>query len=425
MPTSPLRSPKVKEQMEETAPPPREEEKVEETEGGNEQNRDEGEEDKEEEEALPKALYKSSRFKGYLTLVLASGVSFQAAYVSNAATLISDVVVQRASDQQRSYAMAVAVISMIICAFIIMAHLDCVTPLKKYWRQLFRPKSRFEVLLIVFLMIWWIVALWINTGMDGIAGDGKSQYNLYFSTWICFFVCAWTLERWMVSCGYPSLEGFLASWPNRAPGWIAIFFLSLAALLSILDLYVNWEDASALIKNHYVDIPPSQWEWLLFVTAFSIVPSVGFVLVEIFRETKPGIEKNNKTEWETILEGLFLLVVVIIWIPSVIMATTPGGVAANVGNSYFFVWLTTVFVVDTSVWWIHDWRKRVLTSIREQEKEYRDIQRQVQERSQLEAEEAEGKASRRDLDYSAVDEDISMSSADSIEGQTIPDVAGT
>jgi hypothetical protein len=312
------------------------------------------------------------------------------------------------------------VFSSVIC----IAHLDGLTPLKAYWRDIFGPASRKEAIVISLLLLWWIVAIWINTGVMGIAGNGKGQYNLYFSYWLVLFVSLWTMERWFVSCGFLSLDQFLASWPNRAPGWIAIFFLSFAALLSILDTFFNWRKVdSKFIKAEYAIIPQEQWEWLMFVTAFTLIPSMTFFGVEIFRETKPGEDKNTKPEWETITEGVILLILLLFWIPSVIVATTPGGAASLVGNAYFFVWATTIFVVDTSVWWIHDWRRKVLTSLQEQEKEYRKIQFEVIQRSKMNCDVHHTLVNvSRDVNKQNDSESIE---SDSIEGQYISEVAGT
>lgn len=373
-----------------------------------------------------RALYKSSRFKGYLILVLASGVNYQAVHVSNNPSFFGEFSAVAATSGQRSYAIAVALISIILSSAICVAHLDCFSPMKKYWARLFQPKSRTEAYLLTALMTWWVVALWINTGINGIAGNGKGQYNLYFSSWICLLVCAWTMERWLVSCDYPALDGFLASWPNRAPGWIAIFFLSFSALLSILDLYFNWDKVdTAYIKAEYKSVQQSQWEWLIFATGFTMLPSIGFVLVEIFRETKPGEDKNTKPEWEIIMEGFVLLILFVIWIPSVIIATTPGGAASLVGNAYFFVWSSTVFVVDTCVWWIHDWRRRVLTIIKDQERAYRNIQLDVLERSKLELEMHTANTKNKEQQETAMCDDGDSLNSDSLEGQPISDIAGT
>lgn len=373
-----------------------------------------------------RALFKSSRFKGYLILVLASGVNFQAANISDNPSFFGEFSAIPATHRQRSYAMAVALVSIIVSSITCIAHLDSFTPMKKYWRQAFRPKSRFEAYLLGALIVWWVVALWINTGIRGIAGNGKGQYNLYFSTWASLVVCLWTMERWLVSCDFPALDQFLASWPNRAPGWIAIFFLSFGALLSIVDLYANWYKVdNPYIQAKYSRVPQMQWEWLLFATGFTILPSMGFVLVEIVRENKPGKKKNSKPQWETIMEGYVLLGLFFIWMPSVIIATTPGGAASLVGNAYFCLWACTVFVVDTCVWWIHDWRQRVLTTIKEQEKEYRNIQQEVLERSRLELEMQAAVDTTKNNEHPAKDDDDASLYSDSLEEQPIADIAGT
>ena len=373
-----------------------------------------------------RALYKSSRFKGYLILVLASGVNYQAAYVSNNPSFFGEFSAVAATAGERGYALAVALVSIIASSTICVAHLDFFSPMKKYWARIFQPKSRTEAYLLALLIVWWIAALWINTGINGIAGNGKGQYNLYFSSWICLLVCLWTMERWLVSCDYPALDGFLASWPNRAPGWIAIFFLSFAALLSILDLYFNWYKVeSPYVMAQYESVQEAQWEWLIFATGFTTTPSIGFILVEIFRETKPGEDKNTKPEWETIMEGFVLLILFVIWIPSVIVATTPGGAASLVGNTYFFVWSSTVFVVDTCVWWIHDWRRRVLTIIKDQERAYRNIQQEVLEQSRLELEMHAAKTKNTEQQQTAIDDDDDSLNSESLDGQPISDIAGT
>ncbi|KAI2497064.1 hypothetical protein MHU86_17434 [Fragilaria crotonensis] len=103
------------------------------------------------------------------------------------------------------------------------------------------------------------------------------QLNLNFSSWLCLLVCAWTMERWLVSCDYPVLDGVLASWPkscskmdSRLPSIIS------GTRLSILDLYFNWDKVdTAYINAEYKSVPP-QWEWLIFARGFTMLPSIGF-----------------------------------------------------------------------------------------------------------------------------------------------------
>jgi hypothetical protein len=69
------------------------------------------------------------------------------------------------------------------------------------------------------------------------------------------------------------------------------------------------------------------------------------------------------------------------WIPSVIVATTPGGFASLVGNAYFWTWGTTVFVMETFLCYIHDFRGGVHKALKEKEKEYKRHQEEVLQQS--------------------------------------------
>jgi hypothetical protein len=208
--------------------------------------------------------------RGYLTLTLACSINFNSALQSDRA--IHTTAVAAAENQQR-FAIAVSMVTLVSCVLIILAHLDRYTPLKVFWYKAFGPDAKFELYIIAFLVVWWTVATCIQTGIRGIAGDGKGQYNLYFSTWACFWTSIWTLERWLVSCGHSSFKAFMASWPHRAPGWIAIFVFSLLDLVCILDLFLNWEKAypseSDSQRVQADEIGKGQWEWLLFTTAFT------------------------------------------------------------------------------------------------------------------------------------------------------------
>lgn len=262
--------------------------------------------------------------------------------------------------------------------------------LKKLWIKAFKPKSKIELGFILFFVIWWVIATWLQTSVAGIAGTGKGQYNLYFSTWACCWTSIWTLERWIVASGMASFKAFLAEWPNRAPSWIATLILSFCTLLTYVDLYLNWQEGgSEVLQDQLTQVGASQWQWLLFIASVTIPCALGFVVVEVFREQRPGGDQNTKSQWETILEGVILLLLVLGWIPSVMVATTPGGIASLVGNAYFFTWATTVFVMETFVWWIHDWRKRIHLILQHQQEEYEKIQEKVQEKSEAALHEAD------------------------------------
>ena len=138
--------------------------------GGNEADaRSEGEENSQDSSKSVR-LFKSSRLKGYLTLVLASVINFDAAQKSEDVIKASGAI--PATPEQRSYALSAAIVSLILTGATTLVHLDSITPLQKIWVVAFKPKSRFELLLTVFLVIWWSVATGIQTSINGIAGDG-------------------------------------------------------------------------------------------------------------------------------------------------------------------------------------------------------------------------------------------------------------
>jgi hypothetical protein len=329
-------------------------------------------------------LYKSPRLKGYITVFLASIINNQAAYLSSDPIATNSV---PASPTQQKYAKAVAITSAICTGILIVMHLDRYSPLQKLYQTALAPKSYIELYIIEGLLFWWFVATIVQTSVRGIAGDGKEQYNLYYSTWVCLWTMIWTLERKLCDFGYATINAFVTSWPYRAPGWIAILISCFFTLFWYVDLFLNTaqhtDRVPPTLKPFYSAIPKSQYQWLLFVATFTLLPCAVFIFVELFRESQNQVKGNL----ETILEGCFLAMLSLGWIPSVIVATTPGGFASLVGNAYFFTWMTTVFVMETFLWFIHDFRASVHTALQEKEKEYKRHQQQVLAKSRAIAQE--------------------------------------
>ncbi|KAL3938487.1 MAG: hypothetical protein SGARI_001729 [Bacillariaceae sp.] len=291
-----------------------------------------------------------------------------------------------------------------------------------WWTKLFAPKSKFELLLCTILLLWWFIATCIQTGVRGIAGDGKEQYNIYYSTWFCMLSALFCLESKATDFGFPAMKKFVKSWPNRAPGWIAILACDFFVLFWYVDLYINTkqypERVADQLAPYYNEIPSSQYEWLIFVASATLLPSAAFIFAEIFRDSSK--ENHEKSSVETYTEGGCLLALTLAWIPSVIVTTTPGGFASFVGNAYFFTWATTVFVIETSMWFIRDSRGGVHRTILQKEKEYRKHQQDVLEQTRKVQAEALG---RRDGDHSGerVDDDDFRSHLDSMSRKETDD----
>ena len=130
----------------------------------------------------------------------------------------------------------------------------------------------------------------------------------------------WTLERWLVAANLSSMTKFMESWPNRAPGWIVCFILAIGAMLSILDLFLNWSKTEPRLQLRYSSISRHQWEWLIFVPALTIPVSAGFFLIELFRVTRSD-GQSIKSDKENMFEGLCICTLALFWIPTLFIVS--------------------------------------------------------------------------------------------------------
>jgi hypothetical protein len=128
--------------------------------------------------------------------------------------------------------------------------------------------------------------------------------------------------------------------------------------------------------EHFNGVGEGQWQWLMIVSVCTFCPAVFFVLVELFRETKADGSIAIKSNFEALIEGIWLGILTIAWIATVMIATTPRGAASLIGNSYFFTWVMSIFVFEGFLWYIHDQRKATYQALKEKQDEYH--QRQVQ-----------------------------------------------
>lgn len=114
----------------------------------------------------PIKLYKSPRLKGYITIILASGIHFNSVQRSGYTSPFSTRVVP-STPEQRRYGLAVCTVNMILCIPVVICHLDRITPLERIWTSTFRPKSSVELVLTVFLSIWNLIAVGVETSVTG------------------------------------------------------------------------------------------------------------------------------------------------------------------------------------------------------------------------------------------------------------------
>lgn len=133
--------------------------------------------------------------------------------------------------------------------------------------------------------------------------------------------------------------------------------------------------------EHFDNVALGQWQVLMTVISFTFIPSTIFVLAELFRDINSDGSIQAKSKAETIVEGICFLTITLMWIPTVMIATTSGGAASLIGNAYFFTWILVVIVFEGVVWFIHDLRKEQHQALRKKEAEYRNRQRKVLEQA--------------------------------------------
>lgn len=171
-----------------------------------------------------------------------------------------------------------------------------------------------------------------------------------------------------------------------------IFISSLATISSILDIYFRQGRVNFILNGYsagsddeflvwqpgikYDRIKRGEWSFLFFTCIASIGASIGFSLVELFRREDRYVN-NIKSDFEFHAEGICLAMLVMLWIPSVVYATTDGA-SSEIGNSYFCTWASVVVVVQTFINWVQDWRRGVHKLVISQYQEYKQSQREVE-----------------------------------------------
>mmetsp|Transcript_4321 Transcript_4321/g.7139 ORF Transcript_4321/g.7139 Transcript_4321/m.7139 type:complete len:314 (-) Transcript_4321:600-1541(-) len=259
-------------------------------------------------------LCRSSRVKGYLLLLVSASLNFEVVlrlhrkqdYFVNtdikelnwcrvldnpAGSFLDFVVLRRLSSKDKvRYAMAASCMTIIISGSAFLCSIDLFTILRKtLWPKVLGPNKKVELCILSFLVIIWLVTVWFNTTIRGVAGEGSEQYNLYFTSWLCLWITFWTLERWFVSSGKSSFEKFLNSWPNRCKLWIVTFILSFSDFLFVLDAMKNWDEgteANPYVNEMFASISHHEWGFFFDVTIITFMISLAWIVVEIFRRNK-------------------------------------------------------------------------------------------------------------------------------------------
>ena len=92
--------------------------------------------------------------------------------------------------------------------------------------------------------------------------------------------------------------------------------MSLADFLFALDAYRHWSVGTKdtpYANKMFDGVSNGEWQLLLWSSAGTFALSLSWTLTEIFRENKSN-KDNKKSDVETYVEGLSLLLLTLIWI---------------------------------------------------------------------------------------------------------------
>lgn len=286
---------------------------------------DNKENDGDESPTVP--LIQSSRMKGYILLLVSASLNLSSLYkihsqkeedllkrdelgsinwcmvLDDISSFFDFVVMKKQTDDLVSlrYGIAAACMTVIISCFVVLCHFDLCTIFRRtLWSKMFGPNKWVELIILSFLVILWLVTVWFNTAIRGVAGEGNDQYNIYFTSWLCLWTTFWTLERWFVASGKSSFESFVRSWPNRTPAWICCFIFSFADFLFVLDAQRNWQVGTLdtpYIYEMFAGVSYNEWAFFQACTITLFIVSLIWILAEIFRKNT-GDEDAKKGDVE-------------------------------------------------------------------------------------------------------------------------------
>lgn len=82
-----------------------------------------------------------------------------------------------------------------LMVFIVLIHFDTFL-VPQLWLQIFGDGSIGEGIILTVLFVAAIFTVFVSTSVNGIGGVVGKNYNAYFSSWMGFFACVYTLGLW-------------------------------------------------------------------------------------------------------------------------------------------------------------------------------------------------------------------------------------
>lgn len=165
-----------------------------------------------------KDISASSRLSGYLFIFTAyivlfvSSMKFEQEENENIQQLQTDQAdnynLPSIKEWKRLSAIIGSVTISILMVVIISVHFDMVCA-PNVWLTIFKDGSYGEGFILVLLILASLFMVYVSTSVSGIGGFVGKNYNVYFSSWIGFFACSYTLGLWRTSAMSSNVSYFM------------------------------------------------------------------------------------------------------------------------------------------------------------------------------------------------------------------------
>ena len=237
----------------------------------------------------------------------------------------------------------------------ILIHFDTIF-LPRLWFAIFRDGSKWEEVLLIWLLLFWVGGLYVCTSSLSV---GEVQANVYFTSWICFLSAGLNYGVWRVSAGKPSIaEKINFHHRETTYNWFWTLFFVCVFALSATDIYLNRNEITLRIKGEVINL--SHREWIMIISI--IWGFVGICLCALFFnhyltrsiEFKLCDSRSRFVIGWRHVEGVVILGMLGVFFWFTYALTGADGVVNGLNNGYFSVWGSFFNSVFTFGTWLRE-----------------------------------------------------------------------
>mmetsp|Transcript_23788 Transcript_23788/g.26705 ORF Transcript_23788/g.26705 Transcript_23788/m.26705 type:complete len:427 (-) Transcript_23788:1638-2918(-) len=244
----------------------------------------------------------------------------------------------------------ISVVGTIVTLGIIFVHFDTIF-CPSFWLRNFRDGSKYEQYLLIFLTIFWMIGLHVNTSFHSV---GESQPNVFFTSWICFFSAVLNYGIWRISSGRRSIAEMVNDHHRETTyNWLWVLFCALIVAGAVCDYYSN--------RNNINGEEMTMSEWIIMMSiswVLVLVPFVSIILNHFLRKSCELRVFGGKGSFVLLgwrqAEGLVALIITVAMFYIVFQYTGGNNFFTGLNNIYFGVWGAFINSVILLATWLRE-----------------------------------------------------------------------